>query len=75
MSSSLLFGRGTGRRAAESQWDISNKLEMLMSLTSSGICWCSRTNAVPHPGTVVVELGDAAVAHGTVFGPDGLPYL
>lgn len=33
------------------------------------------TDTVPHPGTVVVELGDAAVAHGAVFGPDGLPYL
>lgn len=36
-------------------------------------CW--HTDTVPHPGTVVVELGDAAVAHGAVFGPDGLPYL
>lgn len=34
-----------------------------------------RTNTVAHPGTVVVKLGDAAVAHGAVFGPDGLPYL
>ena len=23
----------------------------------------------------MVKLGDAAVAHGAVFGPDGLPYL
>lgn len=35
----------------------------------------SHTDTVPHPGTVVVKLGDAAVAHGAVFGPDGLPYL
>lgn len=33
------------------------------------------TDTVPDPGTVVVELGDAAVAYGAVFGPDGLPYL
>lgn len=33
------------------------------------------TNAVAHPRAVVVELGDAAVAHGAVLGPDGLPYL
>lgn len=34
-----------------------------------------RTHAVAHPGAVVVELGDAAVAHGAVFGSDRLPYL
>lgn len=35
----------------------------------------TRTDTVAHPGTVVVKLGDAAVADGAVFGPDGLPYL
>lgn len=37
--------------------------------------WKDRTDAVAHPGAVVVKLGDAAVAHSAVFGPDGFPYL
>lgn len=54
------------------------ELRCLHRLLNLG-CWTNPgnwlTHTVPHPGTVVVKLCDAAVAHGTVFGPDGLPYL
>lgn len=32
------------------------------------------SNTVADPGTVMIELCDAAVTNRTVFGPDGLPY-
>ena len=49
---------------------------VFLSLSAGCLLWChKRTDTVAHPGTVMVELCDAAVAHCTVFGPDGLPYL
>lgn len=33
------------------------------------------TYAVAYPRAVVIKLGDASIAHGTVFRSDGLPYL